>query len=259
MKTFLALAVLIFAVFCLMFVLMEAGRRLGMRQRKLDAEGAKAGVGTVDGAVFGLLGLLLAFTFAGAATRYDAKRELIVQETNAIGTAYLRIDLLPQSAQPALRDDFRNYLDSRIVFYRKLMVDPFAAMQEMDRYAALQNKIWSEALAGCRELGSPAVTSLVVSSLNEMFDITTTRAAALETHPPTIVYVGLAILMLASALLAGYGMAEGKRPSRFHMILYPLVLATAVLVIIDIEFPRTGFVRIERADHFLTDLRTTMK
>jgi hypothetical protein len=60
--------------------------------------------------------------------------------------------------------------------------------------------------------------------------------------------------MLASVLLAGYGMGEGKRPSRFHMLLFPLVLATAVFVIIYIEFPRIGFVRIEKADHFLTHL-----
>jgi hypothetical protein len=259
MKVFLAVAALIFAVLCAMIVLMEAGRRLGIRQRKLDVEGAKAGVGTVDAAVFGLLGLLMAFTFAGAANRYDARRELIVQEANAIGTAYLRIDLLPVSVQPALRDDFRSYVDARVHFFREFAVDPFETKSEVDRYAALQNKIWTEALAGCRDLGSPAVTSLVVSSLNEMFDITTTRAAALETHPPMIIFVGLGVLMLASALLAGFEMAEGKRPSRFHMVLYPLVLAIAIFVIIDIEFPRTGFVRIESADHFLTDLRATMK
>jgi hypothetical protein len=259
MKIFLAVTLLIFAVFCLMMVLMEAGRWLGIRQRKLDLEGATAGIGTVDGAVFGLLGLLLAFTFAGAASRYHEKRQLIVQETNAIGTAYLRIELLPASAQPALRGDFRSYLDSRIRFYRNLGEDPAAAKREFDLYSGMQSKIWSEALAACRELGSPAVTILVASSLNEMFDITTTRAAALETHPPTIVFGGLMVLMLASALLAGYGMGEGKRPSRFHMVLFPLVLATAVFVIIDIEFPRTGFVRIEWTDHFLTDLRGTMK
>lgn len=129
-----------------MIVFMEVGRRLGMRQRKLDSEGAKAGVGTVDGAVFGLLGLLLAFTFAGAATRYDARRELIVRKTNAIGTAYLRIVLLPALTQPALRDNFRSYLDARIGFYRNLAVDPVATGREFDRYSALQSKIWSEAL-----------------------------------------------------------------------------------------------------------------
>jgi hypothetical protein len=182
-----------------------------------------------------------------------------VQEANAIGTAYLRIGLLPQSAQPPLRDDFRNYLDARIGFYQNLTEDPAAGTRELDRYSRLQNKIWSGALTACREICSPATNSLVFSSLNEMFDITTTRAAASQRHPPSVVFVGLGVLMLASALLAGYEMAEGKRPSRFHMTIFPLILVTAVFIIIDIEFPRRGFVRIDRTDHFLTDLRATMK
>jgi len=74
---------------------------------KEDPEGARAGAGAVEGSVFGLLGLLIAFTFSGAAFRFDARRQLAVEETNAIGTAYLRLDLLPADKQPALRDSFR--------------------------------------------------------------------------------------------------------------------------------------------------------
>jgi hypothetical protein len=74
----------------------------------------------VEGSVFGLLGLLVAFTFSGASSRFDTRRHLIVEETNAIGTAYLRLDVLPSTVQPALRDSFRRYLDSRLAIYRKL-------------------------------------------------------------------------------------------------------------------------------------------
>ena len=83
-----------------------------------DPVGARAGAGVVDGAVFGLLGLLVAFTFSGAATRFDARRQLVVEEANAIGAAYLRLDVLPAAAQPALRARFREYLDSRLAAYR---------------------------------------------------------------------------------------------------------------------------------------------
>src|SRR4051812_42855896 len=85
-------------------LLLEVGRRIGIRKLAEDAEGARAGVGTVDAATFALLGLLIAFTFSGAATRFDARRQLIIEEANNIGTAYLRIDLLPPEAQPALRE-----------------------------------------------------------------------------------------------------------------------------------------------------------
>lgn len=256
---FLYFCVLIALLFLMMVVFIEAGRRLGLRHRRLDPDTAKAGIGTIDAAVFGLLGLIIAFTFSGAATRFDGRRQLIGEETNAIGTAYLRIDLLPLSAQSVIRDDFKNYLDARIGMYRNIPVDLDAAKREFARATDLQKKIWSETVAACRDVCSAATASLVFSSLNAMIDITTTRYVALETHPPAVIFWGLGILLLIGALLAGYEMAEAKRPSRVHMLIFPLILTTAVFVIVDMEYPRMGLIRIEKADHLLTDLRATMK
>src|SRR5579863_5808564 len=98
----LVLVVGLFAVgfFLVMLGFLEAGRRLGARQVARDGEGAKSS--TVDAAVFGLMGLLIAFTFSGAAGRFDARRQLVVQEANDVGTAWLRLDLLPASEQSSL-------------------------------------------------------------------------------------------------------------------------------------------------------------
>src|SRR5678816_4403502 len=90
-----------------MLALLELGRRLGTRRLAQDPEGARAGAAAVEGAVFALLGLLIAFTFSGAASRFDTRRQLIIEEANDIGTAWLRIDLLPSAAQPPVRDAFR--------------------------------------------------------------------------------------------------------------------------------------------------------
>ncbi|HLJ86267.1 MAG TPA: DUF4239 domain-containing protein [Candidatus Angelobacter sp.] len=238
---------------------MEAGRRIGLRQRRLDPEGSKAAFATIEGAVFALLGLLVAFTFSGAAERFEARRQLIVQEANAIGTAYLRIDLLPNEAQRTLRSNFKDYLDARIEMYRHVGSDIEAARNDMRRYADLQDKIWAEAVAACNAGCSPAVESLVISSLNEMIDITTTRYVALETHPPAAIFWSLGILLLAGSLLAGYSMAEAKKPSMLHRLLFPIILTTAVYIIVDLEYPRMGFIRIDKADHVLTDLRKSMR
>ena len=102
------------ALFLGMLLLQELGRRLGCRHLAGDPEGARKGLGAVEGAVFGLMGLLLAFTFSGAASRLEGRRQLIAQEVNAIGTAYLRIDLLGPSVQAPLREAFRQYLDARL-------------------------------------------------------------------------------------------------------------------------------------------------
>jgi hypothetical protein len=256
---FTFVAVLVFAfIFASTFILLEAGRRLGVRRRALDPEGAAAGLGAVEGAVFGLLGLLLAFTFSGAASRFDARRQLIVEETNAIGTAYLRLDLLPPDDQLKLRDDFRTYVTTRLSVYRKLP-DLEASKAEMSKATALQGQIWTRAVAACKAVNSPAVTSLVLSSLNEMIDITTTRTVASRTHPPVIVFAMLFVLLLASSLLAGHGASAGKTLSWLHMIGFAFIMAFAVYVIIDIEFPRVGLVRIDYVDQILVDLRDSMR
>lgn len=255
--TFIAIFIFV-TIFASSLILIEVGRRIGVRRKVVDPEGAAAGLGAIEGAVFGLMGLLLAFTFSGAASRFDARRQLILEETNAIGTAYLRLDLLPASHQPKLRSDFRNYLDARLAVYRTLP-DLKASEAEVSKATALQGEIWTQAVAACKEANSPAVTSLVLSSLNEVIDITTTRTVASQTHPPTVVFVMLFLLLLASSLLAGYGTSAGKTHSWLHTVGFAFIMALAVYVILDIEFPRVGFVRIDYVDQLLQDLRNSMK
>ncbi|MGH7937786.1 MAG: DUF4239 domain-containing protein [Bryobacteraceae bacterium] len=248
-----------FAVFLFvgMLVLLEVGRRWGTRRLAFDIEGARQGLGAIDGAIFALLGLLIAFTFSGAATRFDARRALIVEETNDIGTAWLRLDLLPAEAQPALRESFRRYVDSRLEVYRKLP-DVAAAFEALVQSNALQGEIWNRAIAASREGAAPSAPMLLFPALNAMFDITTTRTAAARFHPPPIVFVMLGLTALVSALLAGYGMAGGKKRSLIHMLSFAIITAVAAFVILDLEYPRTGFIRIEAADQALVDLRQTM-
>ena len=123
-------ALLSLGLFVCMLVLLEVGRRIGVHRLAKDPEGARVGFGAIEGAVLALLGLLLAFTISGAGGRFDARRQLIVEETNAIGTAYLRLDMLPHAVQPALRENFRRYVDTRIEVYRKLP-DIVAAKQAL--------------------------------------------------------------------------------------------------------------------------------
>ncbi|HOB63142.1 MAG TPA: DUF4239 domain-containing protein [Candidatus Competibacteraceae bacterium] len=242
-----------------MLFLLELGRRLGQRRLHLDPEGARAGTGTVESAVFALLGLLIAFTFSGAASRFDLRRDLIVKETNAIGTAYLRLDLLPASVQPALRDLFRHYVDARLATYHKVP-DLEAVQAEMLKADQLQGEIWIQAIAAGRMEGAPpAATMLLLPALNDMIDITTTRTMATKIHPPLTIFVMLFGLALASALLAGYGMASGKTRNWLHMLGFATAMAIVVYVILDLEFPRLGLIRVDAFDQALVELRASMK
>ncbi len=247
------------ALFVAMLACYEIGRRIGVARLASDPDGLAHGIGAVDGAVFALLGLLMAFTFSGAASRFEARRQLITQEANAIGTAYLRVDLLPADAQPEIRDIFRRYVDLRAVVYSEA-ADRAATAAKLAETAAMQEAIWAKALAAGRRPDATApATILMLPALNEMIDITTTRETATRDHPPAIIYLLLVGLSLVGSLLMGYGMSENKRQSWLHTVAFSIVLSLVVYVIVDLEFPRVGLIRVDAADQVLVDLRKSMR
>lgn len=245
------------ALMLVMLACLESGRRIGQRRAARYHDGAAKGIGAIDGAVFGLLGLLVAFTFSGASARFDTRRQLIVQETNAIGTAYLRLDLLQAADGAALRDAFKLYLDTRLAAYRAIP-DLAAARATLDRATDQQRAIWQRGVVACRRDPSPVPCSLLLTALNDMFDITTARTMAVMTHPPSIVYAMLFALAATSSLLAGYAMAESRTRRLTHMICFAAVLSITVYVILDIEFPRLGLIRVDDFDAALIQLRAGM-
>ena len=245
------------ALFAGMLVLLEVGRRVGLRRMREEGDGARGGVAAMDGAIFGLMGLLIAFTFSGAASRFEARRALVVEEANAIGTAWLRIDLLPADAQPDMRQRFRDYLDSRLETYRSVG-DMEVVRANLAHSSDLQRGIWTTAVGALGEPPLPQATMLLLPALNQMIDITTTRTMAAEFHQPTVIFAVLVALALLASLLAGYGMAGARRQRWIHMIGFAAVTAAAIYVIFDLEYPRRGLIRVDEADHVLIDLRASM-
>lgn len=235
---------------------LEAGRWLGVRHRQRQPAGA-SGLGAVEGAVFALLGLILAFSFSGALGRFDARRHLIVEETNAIGTAYLRLDILPPEIRSRLQADFRRYVASRLEIYRKLP-DIAAAREALARSNELQADIWQEAVAASRETGSP-VAVVLLPALNQMIDVTTTRTIAAQTHPPAVVFAMLFAVSLVGSLLAGYSMAGAGPRSWLHILAFTITLAITISVVCDLEYPRLGFIRVDAFDQALVELGQSMK
>jgi hypothetical protein len=251
-----ALAAGLFIAILLCF---EVGRRNRIRHIKKYADTAQSGTGSVETAVFGLLGLLIAFTFSGAATRFDKRRELIIQEANAIGTAYLRTDLLPADTQPIVQESFRNYVDSRLKFYRNLQ-DRAAATEEFSRSLELQDQIWSQSLSASQSSGAHGdAAKLLLPALNTMIDITTTRTMAFQMHPPVIVFVMLFGLILLGSVLAGNRMAEAKPRSWLYIVTFAAVMSVSFYVILDLEYPRFGLIRVDPFDQALVEVRARMK
>ncbi len=250
----LLFAVLLFAG---MLVLMEVGRILGRRRQTEESE-SERNLGTIEASVFALFGLVVAFTFSGAADRFTQKRALIAEEANDIGTAYLRLQLLPEEAQPELQELFRRYVDSRLETYHRLP-DMSAAEVEIAQTKQIQREIWTKAVTATTLQGShPDAGKLLLPALNNMIDITTIRTMALQTHPPVIIYELLFGLGLICSLLAGYGMAGIRRRSWLHILGFLLITVVVIYVIMDIEYPRTGLIRLGAFDQALIDARAEM-
>jgi hypothetical protein len=229
-----------------MIVLLQMGHALRLRRK--DAPHSSA----IEGAVFGLFGLLLAFTFSGAVARYDAHRQLVLQEGNNIGTAYLRLDLLRPQDQPPLRQLFRSYVTSRLHLYDKV------GDEISDTTKQLQQQIWTASVTAAAAPGaSPDATKLLLPAVNDMIDITSTRQNAFNMHPPSIIFLLLFVLSGGCAFVAGYGM-EATQRSWFYTTVFAFTVTLTIYATLEIEFPRQGIIRLTHADDTFLQLRDSI-
>jgi hypothetical protein len=230
-----------------MLLLLEAGRRV------------KASTGlepstTIENADFALLGLLLAFTFSGAIARFDEHRSLIIEEINMIDAAYRRLDLLPQETQPPIRQLFRDYITTRLNQYE---TTEHAMSPESRR---LQEEIWKESVtaASMSQPNPNSATLLLLPALNNMFDITNTRRNAFDMHPPGAVFLLLFFLSCLCAFIAGFVIQSGRK-NWLHMVGFAALVSLTIGVILDIEYPSHGLIRLTSYDSYFVALRDSIK
>jgi hypothetical protein len=256
------MAALLFLAFLIVIFLSSIGFQLlghhaGRRWRAHGVAGYIDATSAIQASLFALLGLLIAFSISGGETRLQARRELIVREANAIGTAYLRLDVLPREAQPALRELFRRYTETRIAYFKQ-MVHFDQAHAFRDRAAELQGEIWTAATTAALSTQDTRATLLALPAINEMIDVTTARDASLRTHVPGAMFALLIGLAFACAFLAGIEMSKQSRPSPFHVVAFAGTLALTCYVIVNVEFPRLGFGRLGPIDALLAEVRQHM-
>lgn len=234
-------------LFFAMLFLLEAGRRYKVRTGLEPST-------TIENADFALFGLLLAFTFSGAIGRFDAHRSLITEELNTIETAYRRIDLLPPGTQPPIRQLFRDYVTSRLNQYEA--ADHSAAPESR----RLQEEIWTRSVAAASESqpNPNSATLVLLPALNNMFDITNTRRNAFNMHPPNAVFILLFFLSCLCSFIAGFVISPG-RSNWLHMIAFAALVSLTIGVILDIEYPSHGLIRLVSYDNYFIALRDSMK
>ena len=233
----------------------ELGRLLARRRARRRPADGPAEAGVVTGAVFGLLGLLLAFEFAGAGSRLEARRAVSVNEVNAIGTAWLRLDLLEPADQGPLREAHRRYLESR-VSTRAALPDLEAARVRAAEGEALAQEIWSLSVEASRHV-PPAAASLVLAPVNQMIDLGTTGVVLALTRAPAITLAVLGVVAALASLLAGYSTRALPRARITTFLLFSIIAVTFYLIL-DLDQPRAGAIQIGAADDAFNHLLEQM-
>jgi len=241
-----------------LFAFLEIGRVTSLRAVKNGSKSKSSTSGPVEAIVFGLLGLLIAFTFSGAESRFEYRRQLIIDAANTISTVYSRIDLLSNSSQPEMRRLLKRYTEVRAHIYQEqenLSAGKNKLLQESN---TLQKQLWALAVSDCYKSANRSCEMLLLPALNDAFGIATVRQAAQQSHPPLVIYILLIVIALFGALLVGYNLPTVTQRNMFYMLIYSITIAVLITLIIDLELPRTGFVRLDSTDQLILDLSKEM-
>ena len=187
-----------------------------------------------------LLGLIIGFSFSMATNRYDQRKNCEEAEANAIGTEYVRADLLPAADAARVRALLVNYLDQRVLFYE---TDNGRALRQInDTTAQLQTRLWSAVTVSSDAAHATPVLALTVSGMNDILNSLGYTQAAWWNRIPTAAWVLMALIAICANVVFGYGGRRSK-VGAIHLVL-PLVLSIAFFLIADIDSPRRGIIRV---------------
>jgi hypothetical protein len=229
-------------VFAISFPALTLAAWLGalLRRRRLVQADARDDFGIILAATLTLLGLVIGFSFAMALTRYNQRKNYEEAEANAIGTAYVRADLLPAPDAAAIRALLRRYLEQRLLFYTTR--DEHQLRQIAVHTEKLQAELWAAVRTPALAAPTP-VAALVVAGMNEVLNAQGYTQAAWWNRIPLGAWILLATIALAANVLLGLGARTAKAASLLFLVL-PLVVSIAFFLIADIDSPRRGVIRV---------------
>ena len=218
------------ALFVCMLLAMEIGFHSGRRKQACATE-AITQANAVLAAMLGLLALLLAFTFSAALQRYENRSQTVVAEANAIGTTYLRAQLLPKGMPDEVQALLRQYLGVRIQDGRVDATEPELHESLLHQAKLMEAQLWSHAVKAAELDPGPVISGLFIQSLNELIDTSSTRDAALNRHVPEIVlFLMFATIVLTTATLGFASGIAGHRVTLAARIVQKMVSDRGVVI-----------------------------
>jgi hypothetical protein len=230
----------------------EVGYRFALYRHQHSLDEKETPLGGMVGAMLGLLAFMLAFTFGLAGTRFEDRRQVVLAEANAIGTTYLRAELLPEPIRAEARSLLREYVDVRLEVVQQGKLEEVITRSEQ-----LQDGLWAVAVAATEKDRSP-ITGLFVASLNETIDLHATRLmAGVRSRVPSVIWIVLYLLAALAMVMMGY--QSGLSGSRRSLAVIALVLgfSSVLYVIADLDRPGQGLLHVSQ--QAMMDVRRSMK
>ena len=228
--------------FALTLTVIEVGFRLGRKVEARTPESIKSQIFTVEAGILGILALLLGFTMSMAVSRFEIRKQLVLEEADAIGTSSLRAQLLPAPADAEITSLLRQYVNVRVQY--GAAGNDFARLVDLNRQTAhLQTELWTRIATYAQQDPNPVRAGLLLQSLNQAIDLAEARWMAFQNRvPESVIYVDAAIGLLSS-MLVGYAFGVNGRRNMFSMFILAVAIALVLAVIIDLDRPRSGYIR----------------
>ena len=238
-------AVIALGLLIALIAALEVGRRLGLKARPGLDDAARSQASSLQNAIVGMLALLLAFSLSMAISRYETRRQLVLEEANAIGTTYLRAKLLPAPYAIEAASLLRRYVANRLEFF-DAGIDQQRLRVDNEQAAQLQQRLWSIATSTSAQDNRAIPTGLFVQALNDTIDLQSTRLAAFQNRvPETVIWLLLGVAV-ATLGVVGYNNGLGNRRHAFGALTLVVLITIIIWVIIDLDRPRRGLILVSQ-------------
>lgn len=235
---------LILASIILLFMLVfELGFQVGRHKHAKLNESGKSRVSTIEVAILSILGLLLAFTFVMAQTRFDFRQKLVIEEANAIGTTYLRANFLPEPQKFAIEKLLRQYVNLRLAAVKGNGENLHTVIIESER---IHKQLWLQTLSVNMSKIRPEIFAVFISSLNKVISLHTDRVAAFTNRVPAFVLLVLLLCGVLAIGVTGYNCGLRNQRNFVPVSMLSILLVLVFFMIIDLDRPNHGLIKISQ-------------
>jgi ABC-type multidrug transport system fused ATPase/permease subunit len=247
------LSLVFVATVAVILLAVEIGFRTGMYRARKSEEERQAPIDGMVGSTLGLLAFVLAFTFAMATSRYDARKQLVLDDVIAIRTADLRAQLLPEQYRDEIRDLLREYVDVRV----RGTLTPGELPRAMVRSEELQDQLWSRAAALVHEASAMPLASGLTQALVEMINLHSKRVTtAVHNRIPGTIWIALYCVTVLAMAITGYRTGVAGRRSMVATLTLVLAFSVVIVLIADLDRPQEGFLKVSQ--QAMIDLQTRL-